>query len=913
MKISDNISNKNFAKANSKNSLPSFGAKKTLTNLANLKNWKLASLAYTALGLATININQTHKDEPFDLEKLLLEQKNNWKFLEPEPAHTKEDIQQILELYKKHPELVYTLVNMQTTDDYGDYPRFGAKGIKQIIEAYEANSDLTMQLIGIATKEDGFIKSYTFRAEDIFKIVELSSQNPELIEKAINTSKEYSDKTVIPRYTKVFEYTSLLKANLDNPLVVNDFLEVDNILAREIEDFAHTFNPKFYKDLKSTLPENFFSDVKNIRKYLNTTKKFLEPVYKLEISDKEKLYNLFTKELSDEIIQVYRNNFPDFELKMNQFRISTGYYKENISTPINKQNLFVGNILANNNTQAENILKNFDFSQYKKNGLPLKYSRKDFILNINNLLKELNPIEQELVMQNFGIMQGLNDLDGLLNNKEFKNSNVSDKAIEIASKIKTEIELFTLNNEVQTGNKDVDTVLSGLIQGLPEFTFIVGKQQHSTHAYSTDIHTLKVLQGVMNNPYYNKLSDNGKTVLKMSVLFHDIAKKGNIVDSKHALLSGAYAEAILEKFPFSKELKNRILNIIYNHHWFKDYNTKRVEAHDIAALCRHHEDLMIYEMFAKSDFENINDRFHLQNSNNVKNKKEFDEFIKKSMIPIYKAFTKMRSQSNFVFDTRFFFNGEKFPRTKVFIDKKPVELKVLDFNKLQKNEDLFKYGFNKGVTKENAHFLVHMTRLAKLNETYTLAKNQANQVSWSTSLVKEGFSTTSDKLGFIFNAEQANISIAYKNNLSLGYHRTFEDFKNILFLEENDKYGYKYNNLKEPREFIKNKFLECLAQRGINLSKQEYILLSEEIISKKFTTQITKDIQIGDKLIKATDLQGALEDSRNALFEPERHNEIDCYNPVIKGLFAKVDSIEECPEEFLRFAAKYDLPIILMS
>ena len=63
---------------------------------------------------------------------------------------------------------------------------------------------------------------------------------------------------------------------------------------------------------------------------------------------------------------------------------------------------------------------------------------------------------------------------------------------------------------------EAKAVFDALIQGFPEFTSIIGKVQHGTHAYTVDIHTLKVLQDVMNDPYYNRLSDMDKTVVKFA-------------------------------------------------------------------------------------------------------------------------------------------------------------------------------------------------------------------------------------------------------------------------------------------------------------------------------------------------------------------------------------------------------------
>ena len=69
----------------------------------------------------------------------------------------------------------------------------------------------------------------------------------------------------------------------------------------------------------------------------------------------------------------------------------------------------------------------------------------------------------------------------------------------------------------------------------------------------------------------------------------------------------------------------------------------------------------------------------------------------------------------------------------------------------------------------------------------------------------------------------------------------------------------------------------------------------------------------GEFRIKATDLRTILEKSRDKLTRGSSHSEIVALRPRIQGLVAKVDSLDECPDDFLQFAKEYNLPIILMG
>ena len=608
------------------------------------------------------------------------------------------------------------------------------------------------------------------------------------------------------------------------------------------------------------------------------------------------------------LLTLFRKYSPvNIDAKIAELTVSLGKKKDVINISASQQRMFVQNILANNNQNAETILKTFDFEQYGKQGLPLKYTREQFTANIENLIKDLTPEEQQVVLEHFGLIKGETGFDGLPTNRPFNNEKVSPQVNEIAKKVQNEIEKFTAENEINTGDIVVDNVLNGLIQGLPEFTSIVGKEQHGTHAYSVDIHTLKVLQSAMNNPLYERLTDNDKTILKIAALFHDLGKRSEVVDSGHASLSAEYATAILDKFPFPQEMKDRIIDIVDNHHWFEAYNTDKVTAEDVAVRCRRHEDFVIYEILAKADFENVNKYFHISHSKDVTNQAEFDKFMQNKMKAIDEALTRMYLRTNLVFDTQFMQNGERFPRQTIEIGGETTELKVLNLNKLKRNDSLQQYGFSTGVTKENARFTVHMTdpSMSSMESVIILTQNSLNQSAWSTSLIKASNNSTyaHRKFGFVLDVDQANISEAYCANIGSGCQKSLKTFKEILFNANNN-----------VRTYVKDHLITELSKKGIELNDNEYVKLAKFLVAKKYTTQITKDIKIGDKVIKASDLVECLEKSRDALLKGyDQHSEIVSINPRVKGLIAKVENLKECPEEFLRCAKKHNLPIILMK
>ncbi len=897
--------------------IPNFnGKEKIIKSITKPQVTNSALSAITALGVANIAIN-AKKDiyNEDELKNFLLQQKqvnldNNKETL----FHNFDDINIILECYKKNPQIVNEMIHMQAKNDNSLSPRFNAIEIKSIVNESRNAEDLTKQLI----REFNSINNYVYKTSDIINIINLSKEEPEFTKRVVNLKTKHpsDDKKEIPRFKTINEFKTILKTYKKNSNLTEKLLAIPELTATEIADLAENFNSlDFFEELQNCSPKEKHFDINFIKKLQKETLNLKQPIQNLDIKSKKNIINFLTEKLSKNALNVYRKYISDFDNKINQIKISLGLFKQTNGKAPKEQVSFIKYILANNNKIAENILKNFDFAKYGKDGIPLKYSRNEFVKKINSMLLNLDINEQNIILNHFGIFKGNDGFDGILLNKPFTNKNVSPKAQEIAENIKNEIELFTVKNKVNTGDKDADTVLSSLIQGLPEFTSVVGKKQHGEHIYSVDIHSLKVLQSAINHPLYNTLSDKSKVALKLSILFHDLGKKGCVVDHGHAILSSIFAETILQKFPFDEDFKNRILNIVENHHWNTGYSWGELEAHDIAALCRHPEDLAIYAIFSKGDFENINKTFHIKHTLNVSNQEEFDAYMEERMLPIYKAYDNMASKSNFVFFNKILNNGQKFPKDIRFINNKAVMLKVLNFSNLNLGEELDKYGFAPNTTKNNVHFLVHTTK--ELDDTYNLLNNSANKVAWSTTIIKNGFNNTYYPYGFVFEAAQPNISVAYGKNLTLGTKRSFENFKNMLFLDETLKKDpctvAKYLKYKKIRKHLNNIFRNELIKQNYQLNDNEFILLSKYILNKQYLTQFVNDITIGDKILNGTDIAKALENTRNALYlDPTTNSEIECFMPIKKALYGCYKTLEEAPAEFIEFALKHNLPIILM-
>lgn len=650
----------------------------------------------------------------------------------------------------------------------------------------------------------------------------------------------------------------------------------------------------------------------NLDDYINIIKSIDKQGYSfLDANDKHTLLAVISK-MSDTDKAL---------LKKHGFNIDTisktlSGVKPNVKISSAQQREFLVKTLSNNNAKANKVFKEFDFAKYGTDGLPLKYSRKDFMNNVEDILNDLPTQDRVEILSHYGIEN--DNFDGLLNNRPFEDlSGYSPEFKNAAKKVQSEIDKFTTKNEVDIPDKEVKEILDGLIKGLPEFTSIVGKQQHGTHAYSVDIHMLKVLQDAMNNPAYSKLSDKSKTVLKFAAILHDVGKAAGVVDSNHFRTSANYMSSILDKFNLPTEMKHQIIDAVDNHHWFGDFNTDKLSAQDVAAKCRRSGDLDVYKILAKADLANVSSTFHYRITG-TSNKAEYDAFIDKKMSEVDVEIKKMNSNAPVVFDSKILNGGKKFPTKKVVKDGVEYNVRVLNLADLPEGMPLEKYGFVPGTTKENATFGVHFSDSPR--ESYDVITSDTRRLAqghpiFSYMLLKWGHAGRISQEGLIFNVDNSNTVIASSVNSVSGFKKNLREHSSPFF---ND--GSMVTN---ERAKISNLIRKHLSENaGVKLSRDEYAELFDKYLkSKKYITQIKEDVKIGDKVIKANDLKTAIEKAQETLFTYNKSNEVDgsfdgnnemtTVDPVPVGLYSTKFRIEDCSPELLKMAEEEGLPIIL--
>ena len=450
---------------------------------------------------------------------------------------------------------------------------------------------------------------------------------------------------------------------------------------------------------------------------------------------------------------------------------------------------------------------------------------------------------------------------------------------------------FIKENKVSTGNQELDDTLNSLIEGMPEFVNVIGKQQHSTQALSVDAHILKVLQEAVNNENYDSLSDIDKTCLKFATVMHDIAKQEGVVDDAHPEASALYARNILEKYTFSDDVNDRIFELVKNHHWLEAYNKGEVTPDYAASLFRHKDDYSIAKIMAESDLKGVSEQFYEQFKSALN-----DE----SQAPLADSLASINKTGELIFTSKII-QENKIPTVKY----NGEEYKVIDFNSLSDDIDLFEYGFTPGTTKGDIRLYLHMAESVNKLETVDLLSDVAQGGFLCASYIDLDNTITfgTSKFGVSLEAENVNIANAWEADQSSGFLKGFEEFSNII--TGNSK---SVNN--EYRSYVPDKI-----KSNLGLNDSEYAQLYSQLASKKYITQIKDDeiYTFGDKSFKGSEIKQAVQDASDSIIIKGQFNEANLYNPKINALVAKVDDMSEIPQEYLDFAKEHDLPIYLIG
>lgn len=538
----------------------------------------------------------------------------------------------------------------------------------------------------------------------------------------------------------------------------------------------------------------------------------------------------------------------------------------------------------------------------------LKFSRDDFANEAVSIMSKLDETEARKVMDYFGFEIVNGKLKGYpinVNNGQ-KLSEIKSKATKkVVEKLRPVVSKFADNNDVvvSNGNKAVERELNEVLKGLPELRSIIGRAQHGTHIFTLDVHTLKVLQNVSKNPKFSQLSEQDQKLLSIASLLHDITKSEGVRDLVHPMESAFDAYYIIQKFDLPEDEQLKVYELIKSHNWLDRLNNPKNAADDIERIAqdiafdsRNNNTFELAKILCEADLKSVK-----KDSSFFNNHKKTLEAMSQKV----DGYIKRIHESQIVLpQTRIpeasqIANGVK-------KSKDGIENIVIHMNSA--SDDLSKYGFAPGTTKDNWQGLVHaLDRQEQMSkfQTFSLIDTEA---LLSTSYMNPQSYRVFRKQGVILDVNPNDIHAGYYRDFGTGYSKDIELLKEDYLFKGKRKSTLTDNMWRSDRTEYRNYISDKIKQK-LGIGNDEYIDLMDRIKSCKSITDIEAvDSNLAAKLKEVFDEMEAGKRRGGRAY-----NEMLVTRPKIQGVFSYDQPYEKIPAFLRKFAQDNDLPIIMFG
>lgn len=557
--------------------------------------------------------------------------------------------------------------------------------------------------------------------------------------------------------------------------------------------------------------------------------------------------------------------------------------------------------------------------------LTTQYPREQFKNDILRLVQNLNETEKSKVWDYFGFEikpnkdgnKVMSAYPALLNNGEKLAEIENPETKAIIEQIKPYIKKFTDENKILADNKfiskEMADTLNDIFNALPELYTIIGKEQHKTHDYSVDVHTLAVLQECINNSHFEHLTNEEKQTLILTTLLHDITKEEFSIDKSHPTESSFDAYYILEKLGLPKQQHMNIYQLIKNHDLLEHCNKGPIDANTGKRLPipEDEQDKKIKKYAYEFRSDNLGELALMLTKADLLGVKRDGSFLDKYGGALDKVGKKLRNEIKTVKSTAIPLPQTKIPSASNLVpdgenvkeittqdkDGNPIKNKVVY---MKKGLDLSKYGFDKGVTAENFNVIVHGfdTEDQQIVLDALELANQDALLSASYVVYDKGNYRAFRQQGFIKEVQSDDIGAAYYRDFGSGCKKTTESLIN----------NYLNGNCISYR-----KYLPQLIKDTLKINDEEYIALYEEIKNKPldvleqekpYVAYALKDIFAKMEVYKRKFQRNYNE----ALITKGENKAIYFYgkNADESGRY----QVEEIPEFLRKYAQDNDIPII---
>ena len=525
--------------------------------------------------------------------------------------------------------------------------------------------------------------------------------------------------------------------------------------------------------------------------------------------------------------------------------------------------------------------------------LELDYSLKDFKNNVWNIVKGSHYSDRTKALDYFGFE--LKNNNGILEMTGFPSADkpdgrlnaIKDKDVQsLIIKLALEVIKFTQNNTVTIKNSpDLSKDLTAIVQAFPEFLTTIGKVQHGTHDFTLDVHSLKVLQGVMKNPNYKTLDEKDKKLVRIAALLHDLTKAENKPDSDHPKNSAFDVYYLLDKLDMKEKDKLKIYQVIKNHSWLAHYDFSKDMTQKTAFDMRSGNSFLMQTILTEADLKGVqkNDRFYIKHAAKLN---YAAEKVNKAVEELQKTAINL-------------------PQTKIpkasELNTRAHQVKVLSYGGitntvlfLEKGMDLQKAGFKNCKSLNDFNILVHgldSQNNASMFQALGLIDSKA---LLSTSYVvysKQNYRVFRQE-GFILDVPASNIHAAYWSDFGSGYKKTTKDLFNT--------YLFHYN---EQRNYISEQI-----KKELHLDSKHYVKLFNLI------EDMSMD-ELGQKAPKVAKAYRKIFENMEMSKRSwgRNYNEILVTSPKIQGIFCYDKWLMDISPYLRKYAEKNDIPIIIFN
>lgn len=505
----------------------------------------------------------------------------------------------------------------------------------------------------------------------------------------------------------------------------------------------------------------------------------------------------------------------------------------------------------------ETALKNCDSALMKADisgGIDLKYTRNEFVKDINKLLENHNDTDKDKILNAYGLTLKNNEIEGIPHKIK---STPPKEMQQINERMNHLIDKFITNNEVSHNDPSTRKFFNALVKNFPEFNMLIGKIDKNGERI--DIKTLKTLKTLISNNQYKELSDKNKFIAKFIILLNSM----NEIDSNPEISENWFSipidyvfipmcnyykkittitKDIINRANISKSDAQKIRNIQRYMGWSNEYFNGQVgekfirkngfqgypsvnNAQRMAVITQNgDEELEISKL--------IEDTINPNNNINIAEIKEAQKLLYRNYQVLC---TPTEKELEPYWETKII-NGEEF--------------KVIDLTKVKLPNDMY--------------FLGHFADL----------KRRLNGFVSASVFSPEKIKTFNGrKSGYILKPKNKNIAQTSYRNIESEHGKNEVHF--IEYLASTTS--------KTVKEFVKHE---------LNLSEEEYGLLMEQIVDIESFEDLKEKYIVNEKTLSKENIKDAhLKGYQNLIDkDPNEHNETTIFAPEIIAQICTVNN-----------------------